>query len=74
MIFVRSKDGVSHNPAEYSRPEDCAAGAQMLLGAYLRYDDHIRQQNSTSVTNTADVVKEPVSTSYTELQASEVSE
>ncbi|TVY47795.1 N-carbamoyl-L-amino-acid hydrolase [Lachnellula occidentalis] len=74
MVFVRSKDGVSHNPAEYSRPEDCAAGAQMLLGAYLRYDDHIRQQNSASVANTADAVKGPVSTSYTELKASEVSE
>ncbi|KAK5120746.1 hypothetical protein LTR85_006104 [Meristemomyces frigidus] len=43
MIFVRCRDGVSHNPIEYSRPEDCAAGAQALLGAYLRYDDHLRQ-------------------------------
>jgi hypothetical protein len=45
MLFVRCKDGVSHNPAEYSRPEDCAAGAQILLGAYLRYDQYIRQQH-----------------------------
>ncbi|NNE69266.1 MAG: M20 family metallo-hydrolase [Rhodothermales bacterium] len=36
MIFVRSRDGVSHNPAEYSSPEDCAAGAAVLLGAALR--------------------------------------
>jgi acetylornithine deacetylase/succinyl-diaminopimelate desuccinylase-like protein len=43
MIFVRCRDGVSHNPAEYSRPEDCAVGAQVLLGAYLRYDEHIRR-------------------------------
>lgn len=43
MIFVRCRDGVSHNPAEYTRPEDCAAGAQVLLGAYLRYDDFIRR-------------------------------
>ncbi|KAI1335044.1 putative N-carbamoyl-L-amino acid hydrolase [Xylariaceae sp. FL0016] len=42
MIFVRCRDGVSHHPAEYSRPEDCVAGAQTLLGAYLRYDDHVR--------------------------------
>lgn len=35
------KDGVSHNPAEYCSPEDCANGAQVLLGAMLRYD-HLR--------------------------------
>jgi len=38
MIFVPCRDGVSHNPAEYSSPEDCAIGAQVLLGAVLRYD------------------------------------
>lgn len=36
MIFVRSRDGISHNPAEYSSPADCAAGAAVLLGATLR--------------------------------------
>ena len=30
MIFVRSKNGVSHNPAEYSSKENCAAGAEVL--------------------------------------------
>ncbi|KAI1105605.1 putative N-carbamoyl-L-amino acid hydrolase [Jackrogersella minutella] len=45
MIFVRCRDGVSHHPAEYSRPEDCVAGAQTLLGAYLRYDDYIRRSS-----------------------------
>jgi hydantoinase/carbamoylase family amidase len=45
MIFVRCRDGVSHNPAEYSRPEDCAAGAQVLLGAYLRYDEFVRRSH-----------------------------
>lgn len=45
MIFVRCKDGVSHNPKEYSRPEDCAAGAKTLLGAYLRYDGFVRSQH-----------------------------
>lgn len=48
MIFVRCRDGVSHNPAEYSRPEDCAAGSQVLLGAYLRYDDYIRRKHEAS--------------------------
>ena len=38
MIFVPCRDGVSHNPAEYCAPEDCANGAQVLLGAVLRYD------------------------------------
>jgi acetylornithine deacetylase/succinyl-diaminopimelate desuccinylase-like protein len=38
MIFVPSKDGISHNPSEYTSPEDCATGAQVLLGAVIRYD------------------------------------
>lgn len=39
MIFVRSRDGVSHSPAEYSSPEDLAAGAQLLLGTLFRLAD-----------------------------------
>ncbi|OWT55708.1 Zn-dependent hydrolase [Candidimonas nitroreducens] len=35
MIFVRSKDGISHNPAEWSSPEDCARGAQVLYHTLL---------------------------------------
>src|SRR5699024_8276063 len=31
MIFVRSKDGVSHGPEEYSSKEDLELGAQLLL-------------------------------------------
>jgi hydantoinase/carbamoylase family amidase len=38
MIFVPSKDGVSHNPHEYTSPEHCALGAQTLLDAVLYYD------------------------------------
>lgn len=38
MIFVPCRDGVSHHPAEYCKEEDCANGAQVLLGAMLRYD------------------------------------
>ncbi|MCE9614421.1 MAG: Zn-dependent hydrolase [Lentisphaerae bacterium] len=30
MIFVASRDGISHNPAEFSRPEDVALGAEIL--------------------------------------------
>lgn len=33
MIFVRSKDGVSHNPAEFSTKEDCAVGCGILYYA-----------------------------------------
>ncbi|MYJ13581.1 MAG: M20 family metallo-hydrolase, partial [Acidimicrobiia bacterium] len=31
MIFVPSHRGLSHNPAEYTAPEDLAAGADVLL-------------------------------------------
>lgn len=33
MLFVPSCDGVSHNPAEFSRPEDVAAAATILAEA-----------------------------------------
>ena len=32
MIFVRCKDGISHNPLEYSSYEDLAIGAEVLYG------------------------------------------
>lgn len=35
MIFVRSKDGISHNPAEFTTKEDCANGAQVLYRTVL---------------------------------------
>jgi len=33
MLFVASKDGISHNPAEFSRPEDIAAAARIVAAA-----------------------------------------
>ena len=36
MIFVRSRDGVSHNPKEWSSREDCEAGCNVLYSAVLR--------------------------------------
>ncbi|HJA70484.1 MAG TPA: M20/M25/M40 family metallo-hydrolase, partial [Candidatus Lachnoclostridium stercoravium] len=36
MIFIRSKDGLSHNKDEYSSPEDCAAGAEVLYHTLLK--------------------------------------
>ena len=38
MIFVPSENGVSHNETESTKPGDCAAGAQVLLGAVLATD------------------------------------
>jgi beta-ureidopropionase / N-carbamoyl-L-amino-acid hydrolase len=38
MIFVPCRGGISHNEAEFASPEQCAAGAQVLLQAVLRYD------------------------------------
>jgi allantoate deiminase len=35
MIFVRSRDGISHNPKEWSSPEDCEAGCKVLYSAAL---------------------------------------
>jgi allantoate deiminase len=35
MIFVRCKDGISHNPLEYSSYEDLATGANVMLGTVL---------------------------------------
>lgn len=36
MIFIRSKDGVSHNPKEWSSKEDCATGTQVLLNTLVQ--------------------------------------
>lgn len=33
MIFVPSKDGISHSPKEYTTPEDLAAGVDALISA-----------------------------------------
>lgn len=38
MIFTPTRNGMSHTPDEYCSPEDCILGAQVLLGAVLRYD------------------------------------
>ena len=33
MVFVPSKDGISHRPDEYSSPEEIANGVRVLAGA-----------------------------------------
>jgi allantoate deiminase/N-carbamoyl-L-amino-acid hydrolase len=36
MIFVRCKDGISHNPLEYASYEDLALGAEVLYGTMFK--------------------------------------
>lgn len=36
MIFIRCKDGISHNPLEYASYEDLAIGTEVLLGTVIR--------------------------------------
>ena len=38
MIFIPSKDGVSHTPEEYSTPEEVENGFKVLLNTVLKYD------------------------------------
>jgi hydantoinase/carbamoylase family amidase len=38
MIFVPSKEGISHNPREHTEPEELETGFRVLLETILRYD------------------------------------
>lgn len=38
MIFIPSREGLSHNEREYSSPQQCADGANLLLRSVLRAD------------------------------------
>ncbi|MBI2408763.1 MAG: Zn-dependent hydrolase [Gemmatimonadetes bacterium] len=38
MIFVPSVGGISHSPREFTRPADCANGANVLLNAVVALD------------------------------------
>jgi N-carbamoyl-L-amino-acid hydrolase len=44
MIFVPCRHGISHNEAEFSSKEQCAAGAQVLLQAVLDYDRRLAER------------------------------
>lgn len=39
MIFVRCKDGISHNPKEFASAEDIAAGTEVLYRTILKLSD-----------------------------------
>jgi len=45
MIFVPCENGLSHNEAERAEPEHVAAGAQVLLGAVLDYDQRLAERS-----------------------------
>jgi N-carbamoyl-L-amino-acid hydrolase len=45
MIFVPCRGGISHNEAEFSSKEQCAAGAQVLLEAVLAYDRRLAERS-----------------------------
>lgn len=40
MIFVRCKDGISHNPEEYASQDDLAVGAELLYRTLLKMAQH----------------------------------
>jgi N-carbamoyl-L-amino-acid hydrolase len=44
MIFVPCRGGISHNEAEFTSQEQCAAGAQVLLQAVLAYDRRLAER------------------------------
>ena len=38
MVFVPSRDGLSHNPGEFTEPDALVAGADVLLQSLLHTD------------------------------------
>jgi len=48
MIFVPCRNGISHNEAEFTSKQQCAAGAQVLLQAVLDYDRALAERNITT--------------------------
>jgi acetylornithine deacetylase/succinyl-diaminopimelate desuccinylase-like protein len=46
MIFVPCRRGISHNPEEYTSPEDCATGAEVLMQSVLRFDRMLQSNPS----------------------------
>ena len=44
MVFVPCRGGISHNEAEFTSKEQCAAGAQVLLQAVLDFDRQLAER------------------------------
>ena len=57
MIFIPCKDGISHNPREYSTPEACARGVDILASVVLRlaqeFGPALRGRSADGVTHAA---------------------
>jgi beta-ureidopropionase / N-carbamoyl-L-amino-acid hydrolase len=47
MVFVPCLGGISHNEAEFSSKEQCAAGAQVLLQAVLDFDRQLAERGKS---------------------------
>jgi allantoate deiminase len=45
MIFLRCKDGISHNPAESITVEDADVGVRVLLEAVRQVDRRLQGQS-----------------------------
>jgi allantoate deiminase len=50
MLFVRCRDGISHNPAEYASPEDIEIGARVLADFLDHFDASNVSNNRNSPT------------------------
>ena len=37
MLFVPSREGISHNEAEYTSPEDCLAGVKVFTEVAAKF-------------------------------------
>ena len=48
MVFVPSRDGISHNPAEHTDPEDLVAGGDVLLQTLLALDHDALDEGETT--------------------------
>jgi beta-ureidopropionase / N-carbamoyl-L-amino-acid hydrolase len=44
LIFIPSKEGISHNPKEYSSPSQISKGANVMLQTVLRLDQKMNKQ------------------------------
>lgn len=42
MVFVPSRDGISHAPQEFTSPEDCADGVEVLYRSVLLLDRRLQ--------------------------------
>jgi N-carbamoyl-L-amino-acid hydrolase len=46
MVFARAKDGVSHNPKEWTSKEDCAESCLVLGRSVLNFDEYLASKSA----------------------------